>query len=498
MQETIRKFKEILAKLNAYQHALGVMQYDSETAMPRAGAAGYAAAMGALSEEVYKLQTSDAFKGAVRELLSRKAELDEITRREAEVLGEEMARMDCVPVQEFVEYQTELGLASSAWREAKQRSDYALFAPHLQKLLDSTRRFARYYAPDRDPYDVLLDEYEKGMTQAELDRFFGTLRENLMPLVQRVAERADAVDDRFLFGHFPVGQQRRLAEAVMEVMGLDRSRCALGEVEHPFTTNFSKNDVRITTHYHEESLASSLYSVIHEGGHALYELNTDDALIGSPLAGGASMGMHESQSRLYENLIGRSAGFARFLFPKVQALFPAQLAGVTAQDFYRAVNRSAPSLIRIDADELTYPFHILIRYELEKRLIAGDLPLQDLPAEWNRLYKEVLGVAVPDDAHGVLQDSHWSGGSFGYFPSYAIGSAYGAQILESMKKDLDVDALTEAGNLAPITAWLAERIYRFGKVKTPGELLRNACGADFDPQFYVDYLTRKYTALYNL
>ena len=210
--------------------------------------------------------------------------------------------------------------------------------------------------------------------------------------------------------------------------------------------------MRITTHYHEESLASSLYSVIHEGGHALYEMHTGDELIGTPLAEGASMGMHESQSRLYENLIGRSAGFTRFLFPKVQALFPEQLEGVTAEAFYRAVNRSAPSLIRIDADELTYPFHILIRYELEKRLVAGELSISDLPAEWNRLYKEILGVTVPDDAHGVLQDSHWSGGSFGYFPSYAIGSAYGAQILASMKKDLNVEELTAAGNLAPITA----------------------------------------------
>ena len=498
MEETIQRFQETIRKIDAYNHAMGVMQYDFETAMPRAGAAGYASAMGTLSEELYRIQTSDAFKGMVHELLDRKEELDEITRREAEVLGEDMARMDSVPVQEFVEYQTELGLASSAWREAKQKSDYALFAPHLQKLLDMTRRFARYYAPERDPYDTLLDTYEKGMTTAELDRFFGDLRAALQPLVQQVSAHADRVDDHFLFGHFPVPQQRALAETVMEVMGLDRSRCGLGEVEHPFTTNFSKNDVRITTHYHEESLASSLYSVIHEGGHAIYEMHTGDELIGTPLAEGASMGMHESQSRLYENLIGRSAGFTRFLFPKVQALFPEQLKGVTAEAFYRAVNRSAPSLIRIDADELTYPFHILIRYELEKRLVAGELSISDLPAEWNRLYKEILGVTVPDDAHGVLQDSHWSGGSFGYFPSYAIGSAYGAQILASMKKDLNVEELTAAGNLAPITAWLADKIYRFGKRKTPAELLQGACGAAFDPAFYIEYLTKKYTELYAL
>ena len=498
MQETIARFKQALCKRHALEHAMGVLYYDAETAMPRAGAAGFAATMGQLSEELYKLQTAPSFQDDVRTLLSRKAELDEITRREAEVIGEEMARMNCVPMAEYTAYQEELGLAGSAWKEAKRTNDFALFAPHLEKLLTGARRFALYYAPERDPYDTLLDEYEKGMTQQELDRFFGALRAQLQPLVQRVAEKPQAVDDSFLFGHFPAAQQRRLAETVMEVMGLDRSRCALGEVEHPFTTEFSRNDVRITTHYHEESLASSLFSVIHEGGHALYELNTGAELLGSPLAGGASMGMHESQSRLFENLIGRSAGFARFLFPKVQEIFPEQLKNVTAEAFYRAVNRSAPSLIRIEADELTYPFHILIRYELEKRLLAGDLAISDLPAAWNALYKEVLGVTVPDDTRGVLQDSHWSGGSFGYFPSYAIGSAYGAQILESMKKDLDVEALTEEGNLAPITAWLTEKIYRFGKVKTPAQLLRNACGADFDPKFYTDYLTQKYTALYGL
>ena len=245
-------------------------------------------------------------------------------------------------------------------------------------------------------------------------------------------------------------------------------------------------------------MASSLYSVVHEGGHALYELHTGDELNDSPLGTGTSMGIHESQSRLFENIIGRSEEFTRLIFPKMEELFPEQLKGVTAWDFYRAVNKSVPSLIRTEADELTYSFHIMVRYELEKQLIGGTLSVDDLPAAWNKLYKEYLGVDVPDDTHGVLQDSHWSGGSFGYFPSYAIGSAYGAQFMDAMRKDVDVDAVIRSGDLSPVVDWLTDKIYRFGMVKTPEQLIRDTCGAPFDPQFYVDYLTAKFTDIYGL
>ena len=498
MQQKIAKFKETLRKAKAYQHALGVMYYDFQTVMPRAGADGYASTVGTLSEEVYKLNTSQEFKDLTAELCARGDELDPVTRREAEVLQEEIARMDCVPVQEYVDYQTAQSLASSVWHQAKVDNDYAAFRPHLKTLLDYSRRFALYYAPDRAPYDTLLDQYEKGLTMQTLDGYFASLRKSLQPLVEKTAARKDRIDDSFLFRHYPVEGQRKLSDEVMRIMGLDRARCAIGEVEHPFTIDFSKNDVRITTHYYEDAVASSLYSVIHEGGHALYGLNIGDELQGSPLADGASMSIHESQSRLYENIIGRSKGFTALLFSKMQALFPEQLAGVTAHDFYRAVNKSVPSLIRTEADELTYSFHIMVRYELEKRLVEGSLTVDDLPAEWNRLYRELLGVEVPDDTHGVLQDSHWSGGSFGYFPSYSLGSAYGAQFVDVMRRELDVDALVAAGELAPITDWLARNIHRHGLMKTPAQLIEDTCGAPFDPRYYVEYLTRKYTEIYGL
>ena len=311
-------------------------------------------------------------------------------------------------------------------------------------------------------------------------------------------QQAKPIDDGFLFKHYPAEIQRKFSDYLMEVLGMDRSHCAIAETEHPYTTNFNNKDVRITTHYHEDNLVSSLYSVVHEGGHGLYELGAEDQYNFTVLSGGASMSLHESQSRFYENIIGRSKAFISAIFPKVQEFFPEQLAGVDADMFYRAVNKAEPSLIRIEADELTYCNHIMIRYEIEKQLIAGTLEVKDVPAEWKRLYKEYLGVDVPNDKEGCLQDSHWSGGMLGYFPSYALGSAYGAQMLHKMEEDLGhIWEDVAQGDLSKVTAWLKEKIHRHASFYKPGELFESVCGK-FDAKYYTDYLTEKYTALYEL
>ncbi len=284
----------------------------------------------------------------------------------------------------------------------------------------------------------------------------------------------------------------------MQMMGIPRDRCGIAETEHPFTTNFNKWDVRITTNYAEMDVADSMYSVIHEGGHALYELGTADEIQFTTLASGASMGLQDSQCRFYENIIGRSLPFCRALLPLMQEVFPAQMKGVTAEMLYAAVNKSCPSLIRTMADELTYAQHIAIRYEMEKRMMNGDVKAAELPAMWNEMYKEYLGVTVPNNREGILQDVHWSGGMIGYFPSYALGSAYGVQMLSAMEKDFNPWSQVEKGDLSGVTAWLGEKIHRHGKLMTPPELLRNAIGTDFDPNCYVDYLVKKYSALYQL
>ena len=335
------------------------------------------------------------------------------------------------------------------------------------------------------------------MTTQILDVFFKKLRDNLTPLIAKIGAAAP-VDDSFLTRDYPIDVQRRFSDYLLEVIGADKTRCVIGETEHPFNATFGNHDVRVTTHYYENSLDNSMYSVIHEGGHALYELGCEDRYNYTAVSGGVSMGVHESQSRFYENIIGRSREFIGYIFPRVKEFFPEQLADVTADMFHRAVNKVTPSLIRTQADELTYCMHIMVRYEIEKQIIGGTLAVKDIPAEWNRLYKEYLGVDVPDNARGCLQDSHWSGGSFGYFPSYALGSAYGAQMLHVMEKELgDIWADIARGDLSRVTGWLKEHIHRYASMYQPGELFEKTCGK-FDAQYYVDYLTEKYTRLYNL
>ena len=387
--------------------------------------------------------------------------------------------------------------AMTVWEEAKNNNDFASFAPYLDKLVSFNRKFAGYYNPDMDPYDALLNEYEEGMTTEILDAFFHQLRQTVVPLLSKVTA-AQQIDDSFLFRHYPIEQQRIFSDYLMEVLELDRDVCAIAETEHPFTTNFNNKDVRITTHYYEDMLASSMYSVIHEAGHAIYELGCDDAYNFSFLSGGVSMGIHESQSRFFENIIGRSYEFIQLIFPRIKELFPEQLADVDEIMFYRAVNKAQPSLIRTEADDLSYTLHVMVRYELEKQLIAGTLPVSELPAAWNRLYKEYLGFDVPNDKVGCLQDSHWSDGMFGYFPSYALGSAYGPQMVHIMEQDHgNILTLVKADKIGTVKEWLKQMIHRHACFIKPSELFSSVCGK-FDAKYYTDYLTDKYTKLYNL
>lgn len=498
MEETVKSFKALLAKMHAYQHAISTLHYDAETVMPKKGAADFSQTMGVLSEESYKLSTGDEMRDLLAKLAPKKDALDEITRREAEELGEQLEKLARIPIAEYVQYSMDMSAAMQVWKVAKNGNDFASFAPHLEKLVAFNRKLPGYINPELPKYDALLNEYEKGLTMAMLDEYFANVRAALVPLIREIADCGQQPDTAPLKASFPIPQQRLLTDRLVSLLTIDRARCALGEVEHPFTGGVSKNDVRLTTHYHEYEVLSSFFSVVHEGGHALYELNTADELIGSPLGTGASMGIHESQSRLFENMIGRSRAFIDLVYPAMVELFPGQMRCVSPELLYRAANRAEPSLIRTEADELTYSLHIMVRYELEKKLIAGTLEVKDLHEAWNALYKEYLGVDVPDDAHGVLQDSHWSGGAFGYFPSYSIGSAYAAQIYDAMGQHIDITACVKSGDLFPIVAWLTEKIYRFGMLKKPSELILNACGKPFDPSYYTRYLSEKYRALYSL
>ena len=496
MNKAMQELRVLEKKLFALQYALNVIDYDAETVAPPESSEGRGDATAELSAFRHAILTSERFPRLLKE--AAEGELNEQEAAEVRELTRDYKRISVIPAEEYADFSRLTTRATSVWEKAKNKSDFALFAPYLEKIVAARRRFAGLLDPDKDPYDVLLDQFEEGLNMAACDSFFAELRKTLTPLVKRITEEGETPDTSCLKGPWDIEKQKELSAYVMQVMGIDRSHCTIGESEHPFTTEFYKGDVRITTHYFEDDMASNLFSVVHEGGHALYELHIADRLKGTCLAGGSTMGVHEGQSRLYENYIGRSLGFIRFLFPKMQELFPEKLGRVTPEEFYRAVNLARPSFIRTDADEVTYCLHIMVRYELEKRLIGGTLSVKDVPAEWNRLMKEYLGVEVPNDKLGCLQDVHWATGDLGYFPSYALGTAYAAQIVDAMRHDFDLDTALEKGELGKVSDWLTEHIWQYGREKSPRWLVENACGAPFDPKYFTDYLTRKYSEIYRL
>ena len=497
ISEAKEKLMRLQRKIAAYDHAEGLIYYDGNTTAPKDTAENRAATLSVLSEESYRLATSEETVTLLEYLDGEKDALDAATRRMVHLLYKDIREMRKIPMEEYVAYQELMVRADDVWHRAKEASDFEAFRPLLEEIFETKRRFAGYVAPEKDPYDWCLNEYEEGLDRTACDGFFTKLREGIVPLLREIAEK-EQVDDSIRFGDFPDDKQEALAYRLMETIGLDLGHVGLSTTEHPFTTSLGSHfDERITTHYHRDDFVSSLYSVVHEGGHALYDTGSAPELAYTVLDGGVSMSIHESQSRFYENIIGRSRGFCRMIFPALRELFP-ELRDRDPEELYRAVNRAEPGLIRIEADEFTYSLHIMVRYELEKRVMAGELAVKDLPGEWNRLYKEYLGVDVPDDRRGVLQDSHWSGGLIGYFPSYALGNAYGAQFLAKMKETVDVDTCLERGDLAPVNAWNREHIWRHGSLFTPAELLDRVLGAPFDPQYYIDYLRRKAADIYGV
>lgn len=493
----LEQLKQFQDTRYVYLHTMDILSIDESTAAPLGSGEGRSRVMEYFSGKLYELISNPENMELVTFLEQHKSQLSPEENRQVELLKKDHQQFSKIPQKDYVAYNVLLSEASGIWRKAKNDNDFSAFAPTLEKIVAYNRKLAEYYNPTVPAYDALLNEYEEGMTQEILDNFFSQLRKTIVPLLKKVTQQPE-IDDSFLFRHYPVEQQRKLSDYLMDVMNIDKSRCTLSETEHPFTGGPNNHDVRITTHYYENAVHSSMYSVIHEGGHAIYEMGCRDAYNYTYLSGGVSMGIHESQSRFYENLIGRSRGFVELIFPKMQELFPEQLGDVTPEMMYRAVNKAQPSLIRTEADELSYCLHVMIRYEMEKQLIAGTLAVEDVPGAWNRLYQEYLGIEVPSDTLGCLQDSHWSGGSIGYFPSYALGSAYGAQMKAVMEQELgSIDQLVSQGELSKITQWLHERIHQYGALYTPAQILEQCCGT-FEPKYFTDYLTEKYTKLYHL
>lgn len=491
MNRAFERFEAVMEKAMALQAAMALFEWDNETLAPKEADEYTAKTIGSLSEQYREMMVSEEMRGAAA-ACRREGGLSGTEEAMLKEVKEEMERLSCIPAGEYREFAKLRAVATGVWAKAKEEQDFQKFAPMLETIVEYQKRFASYQAKEGQKlYDVMLDSYEKDFSMEALDAFFGELREALVPL-QRKAQKACAdVDDSFLSADYPLHAQEEAARFLAEYVGFDFNRGVMTVSAHPFTTNLHNHDVRITTHYRKR-IDSSIFSVIHETGHALYELGIRDDLTQTVLGQGSSMGMHECQSRFFENIIGRSRAFWEPIYGRVTEIFGEPLKSVALDDFLAAVNRTAPGLIRTEADELSYSLHVLIRYEIEKMLIEDDVPVTDLPEIWNRKYEEYLGVRPGNDAEGALQDIHWSQGSFGYFPSYALGSAFGAQIYFHMKKEMDLDRLLREGRLDVIRAYLRERIHQYGKLKTSRELLREITGEDFSPKYYIQYLKDKY------
>ena len=396
------------------------------------------------------------------------------------------------------------GLSQAAWVKARKNDDFSTFLPHLQTMIDFARRKAEYWGYGKggdspgSVYDGLLDIYEPGMGAAQIKAVFGPLRERLQTLLKAIAQKP-LPDVSFLDQDYDTGVQARFNLRLMDILGFDKSRGRLDVSAHPFTTTLGSDDVRITTRYFPRNLLSSIFSTIHESGHAFYDMAFPEALRGSCLADGASMAVHESQSRFWENVIGRSRPFWEALFPVLKEYFPAQLRDSRAEALYRGANMVRPSLIRVDADEVSYSLHIILRFELEEALFSGELEPQNLPGEWRRRMKEIIGVENDTDANGVLQDVHWSMGSFGYFPSYALGNLYGLQFLKKLRSDLP-GFEDHIGQLRfdEVRRWLGENIHTWGCRLEPGELLKKVTGENLSASAFLEYIEGKYRGIYGI
>ncbi len=498
MAEKQELLMQHVERMRSLQAALILFDWDIETEAPPEAASFTASFLGCLST----MYQEECLHPEVKELLAELADDPTLTAEEAatvRILNKERTRMEKIPAKEYREFAELTASSTVVWAQARQNNDYASFAPVLRQVVGYTRKFAEYTREEgMSRYDALLDQYEEGFTVAVLDEFFAQLRETIVPLLRKVSEKNSDIDMSPLTQTFEAEKQEAFCRYLAEYLGFDFSRGVLAESEHPFTTSLHNHDVRITTHYYENAGASSIFSVIHETGHALFEQDIEDAITLTPAGTAVSMGLHESQSRLVENMIGRSRAFWVPLYPKLQEYFPEQLENVSLDDFVKMINKAQGSLIRTESDELTYCLHIMIRYEIEKELIDGDLQVEDIPEVWNRKYEEYLGVRPSNDAEGVLQDIHWSQGSIGYFPSYALGNAIAAQFYHSMEQDIDVEKCLEEGNLSPIRGWLSEKIHHSGAVKKTRDILMEVTGEDFNPQYYTDYLTEKFSRIYEL
>jgi carboxypeptidase Taq len=495
MNSDYQIYKDLLRRAADVQYSIAVLNWDQETYMPAKGAEHRAQQISTLSGIAHGLATATEL-GVVLEKLEKDKNLSE---REARNINQSLRsyRLNKKYTQEFVEEMSmRVSEAFQAWHKAKETNNFSVYAPALEKLVALKRKECALLGYTGHPYDALLDQYEPDAKTADLTVLFADVRAQLVAFVKEIAGKKQNPDG-FMYLRYDKDQQWAFGLELLRQMGYDFEAGRQDVSSHPFTTNFSSQDVRVTTRTAEDNLNEMIWSCIHEGGHALYEQGLPDSEYGLPSGEYVSLGIHESQSRLWENNVGRSLPYWKCNLPRLKELFPENLKHVSPDDFYKAMNKVQPSLIRTNADELTYHFHILIRFEIEKALIEGTVEVNDLPALWNAKYKEYLGLDVPSDSKGVLQDIHWSHGSFGYFPTYSLGSFYAAQFYAFAARQIpELEAEIEKGNLKPLLDWLRTHIHAEGKMYSAENLCIKITGEKLSFKYFMEYARKKYSGLY--
>ena len=497
-QQKWKKLAGLLEEIEVYHRCLGKMQFDMECCAPEEGIAPAGEDIAILGKQVHRLTHAKPYEKLIVELHADAEGLTPVQKKAVEHLYDSYARTKNISAALSFEIDLAASRAYGDWLSAKKADDFSLFRDSFATLIGYTRKEIDLRDEKKATYyDTCLDDYEKGGGIAQLDAFFDALKARIIPLLRRIAQEGKPIREDFLNRPVPVAQQEAMSRYLLELEGLRKSALVLMTTEHPFTDHYGPHDVRVTTHYYEENFISNIFSTLHEGGHALFMQNEPKELYDEHCADNMSCAMHECISRFYENIVGRSEAFIHFVAPKLRELSGGVFDDVSERELYEAVNLARPGLIRMEADELSYCLHILVRYELEKAFINGEITVDEIPALWKAKYGEYLGVEVPDDARGCLQDVHWTM-SYGYFPSYALGNAYGAQILHQMKKEFDVDAALRAGDLRQIGGWLKERVFSIASIKTPDEWIRAITGESLNVNYYLDYLEKKYTEVYGL
>lgn len=499
MSETLQKFMDYQKKLAKYRTVTSLLYWEIATEAPRKGIPALIDTLSFFSTKRFELETAKEYGELIAELAKPEEyeQLDEAMKLTVRRYSREFEKNSRIPQAFYTEFVEASSHSERAWREAKEKQDYSIFCPHLQKMIDMKRQMTMYTDPDKEVYDAMIDQYEEGMDCATINRLFSELKAELVPFVQKLA--AQPQPDRSIFeGHYDIDAQRHLQDFLLDYIGFSHEAGTTGETEHPFTDSISKYDVRVTNHYREDEAIDAMFTAIHEGGHAIFDQNIAPEYEYTAVNQVNMMGLHESQSRFFENILGRNINFWKPIYGKLGE-FLLKFREITLEQFEREINRVQCSMIRTGADEVTYAFHIILRYELEQAIFRDGVTAKELPALWNQKMQELLGICPANDAEGILQDVHWSDGSFGYFPSYLLGSIYDGMYLEQIEQELgDLDTILAEGRVKEITHWLNEKIHRHGSMYTSSEVIRRLCGKEISAQPLIRYFKEKYTRIYGL